>query len=182
MYRVDVSFLSMRSSISLSFYTFISINLFQAGSAVVLEGRDPAAARTTAYPTVPSFSAPAFTYQAFSEAYPSGYTLATTPFIKISARSSAIPTSSDSRASRPSESARASYVKSMCAPYYDLNLSFPCNRVANTSRTCVYNATLDDIANARNGGPRLRPNSPQEQHDCLCPGGKGENYWEYIEG
>lgn len=185
----------MRSSIEFSFCAFTSVTFSYVTFAVVLEGRDPArsditrAAQATTFPTVPAFSAPSFTYGAFSEIYPSGYTLPTAPFITATASSFTISKPSGPHELSPSEIAEDAYLGAMCAPQPTSSQglsagdqNFPCNRVTNSSVTCIYNATLQDFDDQAEGGQQLRAVSAQAQKDCLCPGGKGERIWENIEG
>ena len=141
----------MRPPISLSLYAATSVILSHVAIAVVLEGRRPAhsevihAAGVTTFPTVPSFSAPTFTYGAFSQLYPSGYTLPSAPSITTDASSSAVTTSHRDYRIGPTLDAEQTYLSSMCEPQgthrpkglLDWDQRFPCNRVSNSSNTCI---------------------------------------------
>lgn len=141
----------MRSTISLSLCAVTSIIFSHAAIAIILEGRRPAlseiahVARVTTFPTVPSFSAPAFTYGAFSQVYPSGYTLPSAPFITTAASSSAVPTSHRGHGFGSTLDAEEMYLSSMCEPQgthrpkglWDWDQRFPCNRVSDSSNTCI---------------------------------------------
>ena len=180
----------MRFSLDIWLYAIATNAYVGAVDAVVLEGRDPAAAHVTAFPTVPAFSAPQFTYGYVSQVYPSGYTLPSGPFVTVTttASTSARPTRSHSH-SENSHDAKASYLSAMCAPQgtkgpslYDKDPRWPCNRVLNSTNTCVYNATIHDMDNQRPGGFKPKEMGAAAQQACLCPGGRGERIWEDIEG
>ena len=140
----------MRSTISLSLRAVTFITFSHVAIAVILEGRRPVhsevthAARFT-FPTVPSFSAPTFTYGTFSQVYPSGYTLPSAPSITTAASSSAVTTSHGGHRIGPTLDAEQMYLSSMCEPQgthrpkglLDWDQRFPCNRVSNSSNTCI---------------------------------------------
>lgn len=205
----------MRSTISLSLCALTSLTLSHAAIAVILEGRRPAhseaihVAKVTTYPTVPSFSAPAFTYGAFSQVYPSGYTLPSAPLITTAASRSAIPTSQGSHGFGSTLDTEQVYLSTMCAPQgthhpkgvLDWAQRFPCNRVSNSSNTCICencasihhlgnakyeiyldNATFDELEEHFIRDIPLYQVDAQAQKECLCPGGKGERVWEDLEG
>ena len=141
----------MRSTISLSLCAVTSTIVPHVAIAAILEGRRPAhsevfsVAQVTKFPTVPSFSAPTFTYGVFSQVYPSGYTLPSAPSITIAASSSAVPTRHGHHGAVPTLDAEQMYLSSMCEPQgthrskglLDSDQKFPCNRVLNSSNTCI---------------------------------------------
>ena len=145
------------------------------------------AAQTTVFPTVPAFSGPSFAFGAFSSIYPSGYTTPAPLPVETSTLTRS-PASTSSRSVTHSD-AKGSYLRSMCAPQNashptasEPDQRFPCNRVSNSTYTCIYNATVQEVEESTEEGSGLREVSPQEQQECLCPGGKGNRIWEDFEG
>ena len=161
----------------------------RSGIAKTLTVGAPGDTAITSFPTVPSFSGPTFTYGAFTDVYPSGYTLPP-PFPTI--------TSTVSRSANPSFSStveflgyghhtKDSYLRSMCAPRatgepkaetgWDQN--FPCNRIPNSTYTCIFNATFRVVGE---DGATLSEVSPHAQQEGFCSGGKGNRLWEDFAG
>ena len=161
----------------------------RSGIAKTLTVGAPGDTAISNLPTVPSFSGPTFTYGAFTDVYPSGYTLPP-PFPTI--------TSTISGSANPSFSstveflggghhAKDSYLRSMCAPRATGNAkaetgrdqNFPCNRIPNSTYTCIFNATIRVVDE---DGATLSEVSPQAQQECFCSGGRGNRLWEDFAG
>ena len=164
----------------------------QSGIKETLSVATPGNAAISNLPTVPSFSGPTFTYGAFTEVYPSGYTLPS-PFPTVTSAVSTSASRSSSSTVGPvgyGQHTRDSYLRSMCAPRATggakgdlletgLDQKFPCNRVQNSTYTCVFNATYQDVDE---DGATLNQVNPQAQQECFCPGGRGYRVWEDIAG
>ena len=159
----------------------------QFGGARTLTVGAPGDAAISNLPTVPSFSGPTFTYGAFTEVYPSGYTLPP-PF---PTETSAVSESASSSFTSTVEylghghNTKDVYLRSMCEPRAKAtgdpraeagrDPKFPCNRLQNYTYTCVFNATYEVVDEH---GASLNEVSPKKQQQCFCSGGRGNGFWE----
>ena len=144
-------------------------------------------------PSVSSFS-----YGDFSEIYPSGYTLPPSPSLTgvfaSEASAEAAAASKASSAAQPSGSSidehlspKNVYLEKMCSPISGKGVpdqDYPCNRAVTLASTCVYG---DEYANSSTRGvappyPPPKDRNAKDQQQCLCPGGKGQDYFQFYIG
>ena len=145
-----------------------------------------------------SASVPTFTYGHFSDIYPSGYTPPPSPTLtgifaseasaeSVAASKASATTATSNWPSYGEESPKNLYLDSMCQPISDNGVpdqAFPCNRAATLVSTCVFGEEYAKNATMAIAPPSPPPEerSPADQQRCLCPGGKGQDYFQYYEG
>ena len=144
-------------------------------------------------PSVSSFS-----YGDFSDVYPSGYTLPPSPSLTgIFASEASAEAAAASKASSAAQASSSSvdehlspknmYLDKMCSPISSKGVpdqDYPCNKAVTLASTCVYG---EDYANKSTRGvappyPPPKDRSAKDQQQCLCPGGKGQDYFQFYIG
>ena len=143
-------------------------------------------------------SVPTFTYDHFSDIYPSGYTPPPTPTLtgifaseasveSVAASKASATATASSEVSYGDESPKNLYLDRMCQPISDKGVpdqTFPCNKAVTLVSTCLYGEEY--ASNVTMGiappSPAPKERSPADQHKCLCPRGRGQDYFQYYEG
>ena len=147
-----------------------------------------------------SISVPTFTFGHFSDIYPSGYTPPPSPTMTLTgvfASQASVESEAASKASATGQASSGSlrgdgspknlYLNKVCQPLSGKGVpdqAFPCNRAITLVSACVFG---DEFAkNASNAiappSPPPKERSSEDQQQCLCPGGKGQDYFQYYAG
>ena len=145
-------------------------------------------------------SVPSFTFGSSSQVFSNGYTPPVSPTFTLTAVFTSDASAEAAAASKASATAQVSsgatvrydqpkniYLSKMCKPVSNKggpDQLFPCNKAFALMARCILG---DDYANNATKGiapphPLPQARSSDEQHQCLCPGGKGQDYFQNYEG